>query len=132
MYTKLIISQQNRVREECKAFAQDENDVGYIPSLRIHMTLKDETPVQKTYMSVRKPLHQEVNEYLQDLINQGWITKSKSAYLSAIVCVRKKSGGLRLCVDYRELKQKSVPDRHPFLGLKKCWTVLLRAHGFLY
>lgn len=29
------------------------------------------------------------------------------------MCVRKKSGKLRLCVDYRELNRKSVPDRHP-------------------
>lgn len=60
-----------------------------------------------------KPLHQEVKEYLQDLINKGWITKSKSPYSSPIVCVRKKSGELRLCVDYRELNRKSVRDRHP-------------------
>lgn len=29
------------------------------------------------------------------------------------MCVRKKSGELRLCVDYRDLNRKSVPDRHP-------------------
>lgn len=101
------------LREECKAFAKDENDVGCIPSLRMHITLKDQTPVQKTYISVPKPLHQEVKAYLQDLINRGWVTKSKSPYSSPIVCVRKKSGELRLCVDYRELNRKSVPDRHP-------------------
>lgn len=96
------------LREECTAFAQDENDVGCLPSLRIHITLKDQTPVHKTYISVPKPLHQEVKQYLQDLINKGLITKSKSPYLSPIVCVRKKSGDLRLCVDYRELKQVSA------------------------
>lgn len=53
--------------EECKAFAQGENDVGCIPSLRIHNTLKDKTPVQKTYISVPKPLHQEVKQKIQNL-----------------------------------------------------------------
>lgn len=83
------------LREECKAFSQDENDVGCIPSLRMHITLTDQTPVQKLYISVPKPLQQEVKEYLQDLINRGWVTKSKSPYSSPIVCVRKKSGELR-------------------------------------
>ena len=84
------------LKEECEAFAQDDYDVGCIPSLRMHITLTDQTPVQKTYISVPKPLHQEVKEYLQDLINPGWITKLKSPYSSPIVCVRKKSGKLRL------------------------------------
>ncbi len=30
-----------------------------------------------------------------------------------MVCVRKKDGNLRLCVDYRQLNKKTVPDRHP-------------------
>lgn len=101
------------LREECQAFAYDSDDVGYIPSLKMRITLNDTSPVQKTYMSVPKPLHNEVKEYLQDLLNKGWITQSRSPYSSPVVCVRKKDGTLRLCCDYRELNRKSVPDRHP-------------------
>ena len=50
--------------------------------------------------------------YIEDLLNRGWITKSKSSYSSPVVCAGKKDGGLRLCVDYRELNRKAVPDRH--------------------
>lgn len=76
--------------------------------------LRDEyaSPAQKTYMSVPRPLHKEVNEYLQDLLNRGWITPSRSPYSSPVVCVCKKDGTLCLCCDYRELNGKSVPDRH--------------------
>lgn len=94
-------------------FSRNEDDIGCIPSLQIHIRLKDPTPVQNTYISVPKPVHQEVKEYLQDLINRGWITKYKSPYFSHIVSVRKKYGCIRLCCDYRELNRKSVPDRHP-------------------
>lgn len=100
------------LREECNAFSKDDMDVGCILTLKMHITLKDTTPVQKTYISVPKPVHQEVKEYLQDLLNRGWITKARSPYSSPIVCVRKKYGSLRLCCDYRELNSKSVPDRH--------------------
>ena len=101
------------LREECEAFAFNSDDVGSIPTLKMHITLNDTHPVRKTYMSVPKPLHNEVKEYLQDLLNKGWITPSRSPYSSPVVCVRKKDGSLRLCCDFRELNRKSVPDRHP-------------------
>ena len=37
---------------------------------------------------------------------------SKSPYLSPCVCVRKRDGTLRVCIDYRALNQKTIKDRH--------------------
>ena len=34
-------------------------------------------------------------------------------------CARKKDGGMRLCVHYRELNKKTVPDRHPIPRIKE-------------
>ena len=109
--------QQNIVKkmlfEESLAFARSEDDMGSIPSLQMSITLKDDIPVQKSYTSVPKPLYQEVKQYIQDLLARGWIVKSKSPYSAPVVCVRKKDGTLRLCIDYRLLNQRTVPDRHP-------------------
>ena len=41
-----------------------------------------------------------------------WL-KGGSPYAAPVICVRKKDGSLRLCVDYRLLNNKTVPDRHP-------------------
>ena len=101
------------LKEEAQSFARDEQDLSKIPSLQMHLTLKDDEPVQRSYMSVPKPLHKEVKEYLLDLLNRGWIKKSKSPYASPVVFVRKPDGGLRLCVDYRGLNAKTIADRHP-------------------
>ncbi|PIK37740.1 hypothetical protein BSL78_25428 [Apostichopus japonicus] len=57
--------------------------------------------------------YKEVKDYLQDLINRGWVTRSKSNYSSPVVCVRKRDGTLRLCIDYRELNRKTIDDRQP-------------------
>ena len=104
---------EEMLKEEAQSFARDEQDLGEIPSLQMHLTLKDDEPVQRSYMSVPKPLHKEVKEYLLDLLNRGWIKKSKSPYSSPVVCVRKPDGGLRLCVDYRGVNAKTIADRHP-------------------
>lgn len=88
-------------------------DIGCIPSLQMAINLTDNIPVQRAYSSIPKPLFAEVKEYIQDLIAKGWIVKSKSPYSAPVVCVRKKDGSLRLCIDYRLLNQKTVPERHP-------------------
>uniref|UniRef100_A0A8C7CJY9 ribonuclease H n=1 Tax=Oncorhynchus kisutch TaxID=8019 RepID=A0A8C7CJY9_ONCKI len=77
------------------------------------ISLKDSEPVKRTYMSVPRPLYQEMKGYIYDLIVQGWVRKSNSSYSSPVVCVRKKDGTLRLCIDYRDLNRKTHPDRQP-------------------
>lgn len=99
--------------DESDVFAKDEADIGCIPNLQLKIQLNDQTPVQKRYNAIPKPLYREVKEYVQNLLDHGWIRKSTSPYSSPVVCVRKKDKSLRLCVDFRELNRKTVPDRHP-------------------
>ena len=121
------------LRQEAGAFARNDDDVGCVDNLELDIQLKDNEPVQKNYISIPKPLYGEVKEYLEDLINRNWISKSRSAYSSPMVCVRKKDGSLRLCIDYRELNKKTYPERQPIpriqdilngLGGNKWFTVL--------
>lgn len=101
------------LREESSSFSKSESDIGCIDKLQLKISLKDSEPVVRTYMSVPKPLYEEMKDYLTDLIAQGWIERSHSSYASPIVCVRKKDSSLRLCIDYRELNRKTHPDRQP-------------------
>ncbi len=104
---------QKMLYEESSVFSKGDNDIGCIPSLQMSITLQDAIPVQKAYSAMPKPLFSEVKGYIQELLVKGWIVKSKSPYAAPVVCVRKKDAKLRLCVDYRLLNKKTVPDRHP-------------------
>ena len=101
------------LREEAESFSKDGDDVGCAEGLELKINLSDNRPVQKNYTSIPKPLYSEVKQYVEDLLNRGWVRKSRSAYSSPVVCVRKRDGSLRLCVDFRELNRRTVPDRHP-------------------
>ncbi|KAL1277385.1 hypothetical protein QQF64_024058 [Cirrhinus molitorella] len=104
---------QKMLYEESSVFSKGDDDIGTIPSLQMSITLQDAIPVQRAYSAVPKPLFSEVKGYIQELLAKGWIVKSKSPYAAPVVCVRKKDGKLRLCVDYRLLNKKTIPDRHP-------------------
>lgn len=58
-------------------------------------------------------LYVEMNDYLLDLLVQGWIKQSHSMYGSLAVCVRKNMAGKSLSIDYRELNHKTLPVRQP-------------------
>ena len=95
--------------EEPDSFSINDSDVGCADGLQMEINLKDYVPVQKLYQSIRRPLYSEV----EDLLNQGFIAKSKSSYSSPVVCVRKRDKSLRLCVDFRALNPKTIMDKFP-------------------
>ena len=120
------------LNEERDSFSQSEEDIGVIKDLELDIKLKDDTPVQKNYLSILHPLYTKVKHYLEDLLNKKFVVRSNSPYSSSVVCVRKKHGSLRLCGDYRSLNAKTIADRHPIPRVKKLWTTLLVRPGFLY
>ena len=69
-------------------------------------------------------MYREVKDYIFDLVQKGWIKKSNSAYSSPVVCVRKKDGSLRLCIDYRELNSKTQKERQPIPRIQDALNTL--------
>ena len=50
---------------------------------------------------------------LNDLLRKGFIRRSRSSVASPVLFVKKKSGELRLCVDYRALNAITIKDATP-------------------
>jgi hypothetical protein len=56
---------------------------------------------------------QVLKEYIDSGLAKGWIRSSTSLAGARIHFVKKKDGGLRLCMDYRGLNAITVKDRTP-------------------
>ena len=55
----------------------------------------------------------EIEKLVDGMLNSGIIRPRISPYASPIIPVKKKDGGWRFCVDYRDLNKIIVPNKFP-------------------
>ena len=71
-------------------------------------------PVSQPCRQLPLSLREEVSDELSRLEVEGIIEKTEySPWVSNLVPVRKKSGGLRLCIDFRQVNKAIVPTHYP-------------------
>ena len=58
-------------------------------------------------------LRAELEEEMTKLMDMGCIKPSNSSYASPLVLVMKKNGGLRVCINYRDVNKDTEPDKYP-------------------
>lgn len=79
----------------------------------VHETkLTNPTPFKERFTKIPPPLVEEVRLHVKEMLEAGVIWPSKSPWSNTMVLVRKKDGGLRLCVDFRRLNSRTIPDSH--------------------
>ncbi|KAJ9519613.1 hypothetical protein QJQ45_013367 [Haematococcus lacustris] len=60
-----------------------------------------------------KPEQEELKKQIKDYLAKGMIEPSSSPYAAPILFVQKKSGELRMCIDYRQLNKLTLRDQYP-------------------
>jgi hypothetical protein len=75
----------------------------------IHL-LSDTPPVAVRPYRYPQLVKDELERQCRDMLDQGIIRPSSSAFSSPVLLVKKHNGTLRFCVDYRALNTKTVRD----------------------
>lgn len=97
--------------KEC--FSNNLSDLGCTNITEMKIELNNQRPV--VYRPYRLSYHEreKVRAMIDEMLQAGVIRESISNYASPIILVRKKDGGIRLCVDYRQLNSVTVKERYP-------------------
>lgn len=120
----------SRLREMPEVFSLHSQDFGCTDKVKHKINLTDETPFKHR----ARPIHPEdmeaVKKHLQELLDAGVIRESVSPYSSPIVVVKKKSGDVRLCIDYRKLNQRTIKDAYALPKLEDTFMALTGSKWF--
>ncbi|GFW53038.1 retrovirus-related Pol polyprotein from transposon 17.6 [Trichonephila clavipes] len=104
----------------------------------IKLKNEEETMKSKTY-KIPENLKRKVDVQIDELLELGLIEPIVSEIAHPVVCVHKKDGTIRLCIDFRSLNALTVPDAYPMqnmmklnflVGKKKFITVLDMLKGY--
>ena len=129
----------NTLEKYHNAFSLLEGERGETDLTELTIETGDTSPKRQPARRVPFALRQELARQLQKMQEEGVIQPSSCPWASTIVLVRKKDGGLRICVDYRQLNSVTKLDTFPLpriddllhqLGRAKCFTTLDLAAGY--
>ncbi len=101
-----------KMMQRMEVFSLHEWDVGCSKSTTHEIRLNDSRPFRERSRRLAPADFEDVRLHLPELQSSGIISESRSPYASPIVVVRKKSGKVRMCVDYRTLNQRTIPDQY--------------------
>ena len=71
------------------------------------------TPLYKKCYRMPSSELVELKKQLDDMLQKGYIHPSSSPWGSPAIFVDKKDGGLRMCVDYRQLNDVTMKNKYP-------------------
>lgn len=117
-------------REYADVFTREGEELGCTSTMHHRIHTEDDVPVNQRYRRIPPNQFEEVKGHLQALLERGVIRPSQSDYASPIVLVPKKSGALRLCVDYRRLNAKTRKDAYPLPRIDESLDALGGARYF--
>jgi len=130
--------------EDCKElirthYLRKEFDFKAPPKYQLTIRLTDTTPFYCAPRRLSYYKREKVTEIVEDLLEKIVIRHSESPYASPLVLVKKKSGELRMCVDYRGLNKRIIKDNFPlpliedcleFLENKCCFSIIDLKSGY--
>ena len=117
------------LRRYSDVFSSSDGDLGRTDAVMHRIDTGNAKPVRQTLRRQPVALRAEIDQQLRQMEEQGVIYPSQSEWASNIVVV-KKDGGLRCCVDYRQLNERTVKDTYPLPRIDDCLDTLAGASLF--
>uniref|UniRef100_A0A183CIF4 Reverse transcriptase n=1 Tax=Globodera pallida TaxID=36090 RepID=A0A183CIF4_GLOPA len=128
------------IEEFSDIFSKFQYDLGLFTAAEHHITTTTEEPVASPPRRMPYKYKEELKKHIDQLLASGVMIESDTPWVTPIVIVQKKDGGIRPCLDFRKLNEVTIPDRYPLprldsimerVGSCAYYTSLDLASGYL-
>ena len=111
-------------------FSLCDEDLGLCDRLKHTIPTTMDRPIYLPHRTIPVQLQAEVRKCLDTWLRQGIIRPSRSPYASQVVIVHKKTGEIRLCVDFRALNAVTICDSFPLPRIEEALQAVKAAVWF--
>lgn len=120
--------EKNAVSELLKEFpdifSTSKIDVGHCTKIKHTICVENVPPICQRMRRVPLGLENKVDNMVTELLSKEIIRESVSPWNSPIVVVKKKSGDIRLCIDYRMLNSVTQKTTYPIPNSQQLFDTL--------
>lgn len=118
------------LRQYESVFSTHDGDLGCTNLITHEIPLLDEVPVRQRFRRLLPSEYEAVKAHIRQLLDSQVIQESSSPYASPIVVVKNKDGSIHLCIDYRQLNNKTRRDAFPLPRIEESLAALPGAKWF--
>ena len=111
-------------------FSLCDEDLGLCDHLKHTIPMTTDRPIYLPHCTIPVQLQADVCKCLDTWLKQGIIRPSQSPYASQVVIVHKKTGEIRLCVDFRSLNAGTIRDSFPLPQIEEALQAVKAAVWF--
>jgi hypothetical protein len=122
-----LLALLNKYRD---CFAMDLSELGRSRIGEIEIRVDDPSPVVYRPYRLSHSEREFVREHIAELKNYGIIRESNSPYASPILLVKKKTGEVRMCCDFRRLNARTIKDQYPLPWVDDLLDQLVNARKY--
>lgn len=108
----------------------EDAPLGCIPGINHHIITSDDGPIRTRQWRLPESACDTIQQECEAMLQEGIIEPSTSPWLSPVVLVRKKDGGIRFCIDFRNLNKITRADTYPMPRLDETIDRLAGTHWF--
>lgn len=116
--------------ENRDVFAANVSELGNSNIAEHTIRVTNETPIKSSPYRTSPLAKEEIERHINELLDNGIIQESNSAWSSPVILVKKPHGATRLCIDYRKLNSITEKTATPLPKINEIFDHLSNAKYF--